>query len=120
MSPNLQLSRSLRLADAVWPYEIVLDGHASGKIANRSRRSLEITASTHTLQLRSLHIINRHLGLASPVATFNAGDGETVEFVCHPRPFLQALYWWIACLAGARSQWIVLERVSPQSEKNPK
>jgi hypothetical protein len=112
MSPTLQLSRSSRVADAAWPYEIVLDGHAAGKITNRASSSLEIAASPHTLQLRSLHVINRHLGLASPVVTFDADDGDDAEFVCHPRPFVQTLYWWIACLVGARTQWIVLESAS--------
>jgi hypothetical protein len=120
MSPTLQLSRSWRLADAAWPYEIVLDGHPAGKITNHNSRSLEITPSTHTLQLRSLHVINRRLGLASPVLTFDAGDGDTATFVGHPRPFVQALYWWIKCLAGARTRWIVLERVAPQPHKHAK
>ena len=43
MSPTLQLSRSSRLVDAAWPYEIVLDGHPAGKITNHASRSLEIT-----------------------------------------------------------------------------
>lgn len=90
----------------------MLDGHAAGKITNRASCNLEIATGTHMLQLRSLHVINRHLGLASPVVTFDAGDGDTAQFVCHSRPLVQLLFWWIACLVGERSRWIVLEPVA--------
>jgi hypothetical protein len=107
---ELQLTRPPRLADAVWPYEVVLDGENAGEIRNRARIGLPISPGTHTLQIRSLHAINRRLGLASPAAAFEVSATETAEFVCHPRAFATTLFWWIACLLGDRSRWIMLER----------
>lgn len=84
VTAELQLTRPPRLADAVWPYEVVLDGENAGEIRNRASIGLPISPGTHTLQIRSLHVVNRHLGLASPAATFEVSDTETAEFVCHP------------------------------------
>jgi hypothetical protein len=117
MSATLRLARPFRLADAVWPYQIVLDGHNVGEIRNRATIQLPTSAGTHTLQIRSLHVINRHLGLASPATTFEVRDNETADFVCHPRPFIQTLVVWITCLFGDRSQWITLEG-SPGEQVN--
>jgi hypothetical protein len=111
VTTELQLRRPPRLADAAWAYEVVLDGENAGKIRNDASIGLPISLGTHTLQIRSLHVINRHLGLASPAATFEVTDTETAEFACHPRAFAKTLFWWIACLLGDRSQWILLERV---------
>ena len=114
MSATLQLSRPLRTADAAWPYQIVLDGQAAGKFTNGNSTSLQIAAGTHTLQVRSLHIVLRHLRFASPTVTFDLDDDQTAEFECHARPLVQIPYWLIASLAGPRSRWIVLERAHPQ------
>ncbi|MGH2858998.1 MAG: hypothetical protein ACRDMJ_16105 [Solirubrobacteraceae bacterium] len=108
MSAKLHLTRASRLADLVWPYQVVLDGQPAGEIRSGSTTQLELPAGTHTLQVRSLHIINRRLGLASPTATFVVGENEAVDFSCHPRPFVQACFRWFACLLGDRSQWIEL------------
>lgn len=112
MTATLRLARPFRLADAVWPYQIVLDGRIAGEIRNRATIELPAPAGTHTLQVRSLHVINRRLGLASAATTFEVRDNETADFICHPRPFLHALFAWIACLFGDRSQWITLARSS--------
>jgi hypothetical protein len=112
MSTELQLTRSSRLADAAWRYQIVLDGHNAGVIRNGATAQLPISAGEHTLQVRSLHIINRHLGLASPSATFAITEGKPAQFICHAPSFARALSQWITCLRGDRSQWIMLERVA--------
>jgi hypothetical protein len=111
VTTQLQLTRRSRLADAAWPYQVVLDGENAGKIRNDAHIGLPISPGTHTLQIRSLHVINRKLGLASPVATFEVADAKTAEFECHPRAFAKTLFWWIACLFGDRTRWIMLERV---------
>jgi hypothetical protein len=113
MSTTLQLVRPFRLADAAWPYQIVLDGEAVAEIRNRGRIERPIAAGTHTLQIRSLHIINGRLRFASRLATFDLADDQRAEFVCHGRPFAQAPYWWVTCLRGNRNQWIVLDRLQP-------
>ena len=60
--------RLVRPADAVWSYQIVLDGNSAGQIRNGPNIQIATSAGTHTLQIRSLHTINRHLGLARSVA----------------------------------------------------
>ncbi len=112
MSATVHVTRPFRLADAIWPYQIVLDGQGAGDISIRGTVRLPTSSGTHTLQIRSLHVINRHLGLASPTSTLELHDGETAALVCHPRPFLQALVWWIKCLLGDRSQWIMIEQTT--------
>jgi hypothetical protein len=110
MTATLQLSRPFRLADLVWPYEIELDGQPAGEITNRKRTRLEVAPGSHVLQVRSLHVVNRWLGLSSPSVTFDVRDGERADFVCHVRPFVQAVARWIVCLVGDRTRWISLER----------
>jgi hypothetical protein len=99
--------------DAARSYQLVLDGQPAGVIRNGATKQLEVAAGTHTLQLRSLHIINRHLGLASPTATLVVGEGDTLKYVCHPHPFLQIIAWWIRCLRSDRSRWIALSPAHP-------
>jgi hypothetical protein len=111
VATELQLTRRSRLADAAWPYQVVVDGESAGEIRNHASVGLPISPGTHTLQIRSLHVINRHLGFASPLVTFEVSEAETAEFVCRPRAFPKALLWWIACLVGDRSRWILLGRV---------
>jgi hypothetical protein len=115
MSATLVISRPSRLADLVWPYELILDGQPAGQIRNRSSLRTPIAPGPHRLSMRSLHVVNRRLGLGSPTATFEITEGETVQFLCHPRPFVQGLFWWFACLFGERSRWIVLTR----ADSNP-
>jgi hypothetical protein len=110
MSATLQLSRSFRVADAAWPYGIVLDGQTIGKITNRNSTKMQIEPGTHTLQILSLHKILSHLRLSSPSVTLDVSDDETADFICHSRPFLEVIFWLIAALRGQRSRWIVLER----------
>ena len=108
---ELQLTRPFRLADAVWPYQVVLDGKDACEISNRASFRVPVSAGSHTLQIRSLHVINRLLRLGSPAVTFTVADIETTEFVCHAPPFAKSLFVWISCLLGDRSRWITLERV---------
>jgi hypothetical protein len=113
MGTELQVSRSSRVADLAWSYEIVLDGCKAGVVRNGATRHLPPSAGKRTLQIRSLHIVNRQLGLASPTATFDVHDGERVEFTCHAHSFRRAVPQWLASLRGDRSHWITLARVSP-------
>jgi hypothetical protein len=110
MSATLQLSRSFRVADAVWPYSIVLDGQTVGKITNHNSIQIQLAPGTHTLQIHSLHAILARLHVSSPTVTLDVSDDEGAEFICHSRPFPQIIYWLIAALRGQRSRWIVLER----------
>jgi hypothetical protein len=112
MSATVQLSRPFRLTDAAWPYQIVVDGQAAGNITNRRQTKLQIAAGTHTLQIRSLHILLGHLGLASPTVAFDVSDGGTADYVCHGRPFVQSIFWLVGCLVGARGRWIILRRAN--------
>jgi hypothetical protein len=112
MTATVQLDRPLRLADAAWAYEILLDGEPAGAIRNRATVQVPTSAGTHTLEVRSLHAINRRLGLGSPIATFEVRDDETADFICQPRPFVQALFRWVACLLGDRGRWITITRVA--------
>lgn len=109
MSATLQLTRPSRLADAVWSYQIVLDNKPVGTIRNAQTSKITIDAGTHTLQLRSRHIVNRHLGLATATLTFHVNDGATAEFAGHPHGFATALLRWPKCVLGGRNRWIVLE-----------
>lgn len=113
MSAELRVTRSPRLADAAWSYQIALDGDDAGVIRNGATTRLTTSAGKHTIQIRSLHVINRHLGLASPTATFDLHDDESVEFVCHAHSFGRALSQWLGSLRGDRTHWIMLERVPP-------
>ena len=108
MSATLELTRPSRLVDLVWSYQILIDGQPAGEIRNGSSTKVAVAAGTHTLRVRSLHIINRRLGLASPTATLSAGESETVGYVCQARPFAQAIVWWFKCLLGDRNGWIQL------------
>ena len=112
MSTQLQLMRSSRLADAAWRYQIVLDGQSAGSIRNGAPVQFSTSPGEHTLQVRSLHVVNRHIGLSSPPATFTINDGEQVQFVCHAPGFAHALKQWIQCLRSDRSHWITLERIT--------
>ena len=112
MSATLQLSRSFRVADAAWPYSIVLDGQAVGKVTNRNSTEIQLAPGTHTLQVFSLHKILSLLHVSSPTVTLDVRDGERADFICHSRPFSQISYWLIAAVRGQRSRWIVLERAN--------
>jgi hypothetical protein len=112
MPAALQLARPSRLTDLVWPYEILVDGTSAGQIRNGQTIEIPITAGQHTLQIRSLHIVNRRLGLASPTITVDINDDETATYMCQPGPFTKALGRWAACLTGDRTKWITLERPS--------
>jgi hypothetical protein len=116
MSATLQLSRSFGVADAAWPYSIVLDGQTVGKITNRKSTKIELSPGTHTLQIFSLHMILSLLHFSSPTVTLDVSDDETADFTCHARPFPQIIYWLIAALRGQRSRWIVLER-APETDR---
>jgi hypothetical protein len=108
MSATLELSRPSRLVDLVWSYQILLDGQPAGEIRNAATTKVEVAAGSHTLQVRSLHVISRLFGLASPTATLVVTDGETITYACVARPFLQSIVWWFKCVVGDRSGWITL------------
>jgi len=91
MNATLQLSRTSRLADAAWPYGIVLDGQPVGEITNRDSTNIQLTSGTHTLQILSLHKILSRLRLSSPSVTLDVRENETADFICHSRPFSQIL-----------------------------
>lgn len=116
MSATLQLSRSFRLADAVWPYSIVLDGQTVGKITNHRRTKIQLAPGAHTLQIRSLYAILSRLHVSSPSVMLDISDDEEADFICHSRSFPQIIYWLIAALRGQRSQWIALERAKQTDE----
>jgi hypothetical protein len=104
MSATLQLSRPFRVVDWAFPFEIVLDGRAVGKIKNRDSTELQVDAGPHTLQL------DYYLGLRSPIETFDVRDDETATYVCHARPAVTGLPWLIGSLLFKHDAWIVLER----------
>jgi hypothetical protein len=112
MPATLQIARRSRLTDLVWPYDVVLDGDSAGEIGSGKTIQIPVTAGAHTLQIRSLHIVNRYLGLTSPSITFEIHDAQAASYVCQPVPFTKALGRWAACLIGDRAQWITLEPLS--------
>jgi hypothetical protein len=112
MPAKLQLARRSRLTDLVWPYDVVLDGTSAGEIRNGKTIQIPVTPGAHTLQIRSLHIVNRCLGFTSPSIPVEISDDETASYVCQPSPFAKALGRWTACLTGDRTQWITLEQLS--------
>jgi len=112
MTATLRLTRPFRLADLVWPYQIVLDGKGVGEIASRETVQIPTAAGVHTLQIRSHHVVNRRLGFTSPTITIEVRDNEAADFVCQPSTFIKALPRWIKCVTGERTQWIAIERVS--------
>jgi len=109
MSATLQLSRPSSLVDLVWPYAIVVDGEAVGRVSNGGETSLEVAPGAHTLKIRSRHIVLGLLGFSSPVLSFEASEGEIASFRCHPRSLRDVPYGLMAGLAGKRSTWIGLE-----------
>ncbi|MGA2007077.1 MAG: hypothetical protein ABSH27_05895 [Solirubrobacteraceae bacterium] len=109
MSATLQVSRPSSLVDLVWPYAIVLDGETVGRVSNDAETSVEVSPGAHTLQIRSRHIVLGRLGFSSPVLSFEASEGETASFRCHPRTLRQVPYRLMTGLAGTRTTWIVLE-----------
>jgi hypothetical protein len=109
MSATLRLSRSFRVADAAWPYSIVVDSHTVGKLTNRDSTKIQLVPGTHTLQILTGHKILSRLRFSSPTVTLHVSDDETADFICHSRPFPQIIYWLIAALRGPRSRWIVLQ-----------
>jgi hypothetical protein len=112
MSSTIQLVRASRLIDMVWPYRVLVDGEPTGSVRNGETVSIPIAAGTHTVQLRSLHIVNRHLGLASTALPLDVRDGQTLELVCGSPSPMNALPLWLRCLFGGRTRWIELEAVS--------
>lgn len=112
MSGTLQIVRRSQLTDLVWPYDVVLDGVSAGAIRNGQTVQIPVTPGAHTLQIRSLHVVNRHLGLASPSIAVEISDDQTAGYVCQPSPFSKAFGRWAACLTGDRTQWITLEQRS--------
>jgi hypothetical protein len=111
MAATLQIARPSRLTDLIWPYEVVLDGTTASEISNGKSIQIPVTSGSHSLQIRSLHIVNRHLGLASPSIAFEINDDQTASYMCQPSPFTKALARWAACLTGDRAQWITLKRL---------
>ncbi len=108
----LQVTLASRLTDLAWPYDVMLDGTSAGRIRNGQTIRIPATEGRHTLQIRSLHVVNRHLGLASPGITVEVNDDETASYTCQPSPFTKALGRWAACLTGDRTNWITLEHLS--------
>jgi hypothetical protein len=109
MSATLELSRPSSLVDLFWPYAIVLDGETVGSVSNNAETSLEVAPGAHSLQIRSRHVVLGRLGFSSPVLSFEASEGETAFFRCHPRDLREVPYRLIAGLAGKRTTWIGLE-----------
>ena len=109
MSSTLQFTRASRLIDVAWPYRVLVDREPVGRVRNGETVRFPIAAGPHEVQLRSLHVVNRHLGLASPALTVGAGEGQTLELVCASPSPLGALPLWLRCLFGDRTRWIDLE-----------
>jgi hypothetical protein len=110
MSATLQLTRPSSLVDLVWPYAIDLDGETVGRVSNGAKTSLEVAPGAHTLQIRSRHIVLGRLGFSSPLLSFEASEGQTASFRCHPRNLREVPYRLLTGLAGKRTTWIELER----------
>jgi hypothetical protein len=94
-------------------FQIVLDGETAGHLPVLGSTELPIETGQHTLQMRVrkiLNLVDRHPGRGSANVTFQADDGETVEFVCHPPSYPQAIWSFIAAMSGETSGWILLER----------
>jgi hypothetical protein len=109
MSATLRLSRPSSIVDLVWPYAIIVGAETVGRVSNDAETSLEVAAGSHTLQIRSRHIVLGLLGFSSPVLSFEVSDGKTVSFSCHPRHLREVPYRLMAGLAGKRTTWIALE-----------
>jgi hypothetical protein len=110
MSATLHISRPSNLVDLVWPYAIVVDGETVGRVSNDAETSLQVAPGTHSLQIRSRHIVLGRLGFSSPALSFEVGEGETVSFRCHPRKLQEVPYRLFAGLSGKPTTWIELER----------
>ncbi|HUB76160.1 MAG TPA: hypothetical protein VL977_03840 [Solirubrobacteraceae bacterium] len=108
MSATLVLSRASRLPDAIWPYRVEVDGEPAGTIRNGQTLRIAVAAGSHRLQIRSLHIVNRRLGLASPAVTFEFAGDATGAYECHPHALATAPLWWLRCVCGDRTGWITL------------
>jgi hypothetical protein len=94
-------------------FQIVLDGQTAGHIPVLGSTELPIEAGEHTLQMRVrkiLNLVDRHPGRGSATVTFHADEGETLEFVCHPPSYPQALWSFIEAMSGEASRWILLDR----------
>jgi hypothetical protein len=109
MSATLQVSRPSSLVDFVWPYSVVVDGESVGRLSNGAQTSLDVTPGTHTLQMRSRHIVLGRLGFSSPALSFEATEGKTTSFRCRPRTLREVPAGLKAGLAGTRTTWIGLE-----------
>jgi hypothetical protein len=109
MSATLQLTRPSSLVDLVWSYAIDLDGETVGRVSNGAETSLEVAPGAHTLQIRSRHIVLGRLGFSSPLLSFEASEGQTASFRCHPRNLREVPYRLMTGLAGKRTTWIELE-----------
>jgi hypothetical protein len=59
-----------------WPFEISIDGIVVGGVSRRETVQLPVEPGHHTLRLRS----GRQL---SPDRSFNAAEGEVINFSCH-------------------------------------
>lgn len=88
------------------PFEISLDGKTAGRLAPGETAQLPLEPGHHTVRLRA----GRY---RSPERTFDAADGETVEFRCY------AVRLWVTYVASLVSpdHGITLrrERIAPGS-----
>lgn len=119
MSATLRLTRPFRTADWGRRFQIVLDGDTAGHISVCSDTELPIDAGDHTLQMsvrKIVNIVNRRPGRGSATVTFHVNDDESVEFVCHPPSYPQALLSFVAAMSGEPSRWLLLERAHTSRE----
>ena len=111
MSATLQLTRPSSLVDLVWPYAIDLDGETVWAACQQARETYARSRAWRPRppRIRSRHIVLGRLGFSSPLVTFEASEGQTAAFRCHPRKLREVPYRLMTGLAGKRTTWIELE-----------
>jgi hypothetical protein len=91
MSATVELTGPFRLADAVWPYEIVLDGQAEENITNRGNEVSDGGTADfvcHSLLQPPGMIPRCHL--TPPIAHRHASDGHGPTLASRLKPSIDA------------------------------
>jgi hypothetical protein len=113
MSATLRLNRPFRTADCGRRFQIVLDGETAGQIPVLADAEMPLEAGEHTLEVhvpKILNIVGRRPGRGSQTVRFRVDNDETIDFLCRPPSYPQALFSFIAAMSGEPSRWILLER----------
>jgi hypothetical protein len=79
MAGRLRVSRLSGILDRYRKWDIIVDGHGAGSVANGQISDVLVECGTHTVRVG-------HRWWSSPVRTFTVLDTKTAEFVCRPRP----------------------------------